>query len=91
MEVDSIYMIIAVIGVVVAIIENRPANAGGFSTGLPVVQDFLYGNGSAMSPQLYILIAQAIFTVLVPRRDPWGHLALAASLSQDCSWRRGSC
>lgn len=67
-----LYMLIALIGAVVAIIENRPANPGGFSTGLPVLQDFLYGNGTAMSPPLYMLVAQAIFTVLAPRRDRWG-------------------
>lgn len=67
-----LYMVIALIGAVVAIFENRPANAGGISTGLPVLQDFLYGNGTAMSPPLYMLVAQAIFTVLAPRRDRWG-------------------
>jgi hypothetical protein len=67
-----LYMLIAVMGAAIAIIENRPANAGGFSTGLPVLRDFLYGNGTAMSPPLYMLAAQAIFTVLAPRRDRWG-------------------
>lgn len=67
-----LYMVIALIGAVIAIIENRPANAGGFSTGLPVMQDFLYGNGTAMSPPLYMLVAQTIFTILAPRRDRWG-------------------
>jgi len=67
-----LYMVFAVIGAVVAIIENRPAAAGGFSTGLPVVQDFLYGNGTAMSPPLYMLIAQTVFTILALRRDRWG-------------------
>jgi len=67
-----LYMVIGMIGAVVAITENRPANAGGFSTGLPVLQDFLYGNGTALSPPLYMLAAQAIFTILAPRRDRWG-------------------
>ena len=67
-----LYMMIALIGAVVAIIENRPANAGGFGTGLPVMQDFLDGNGTAMSLPLYMLAALAIFTVLAPRRDRWG-------------------
>ena len=67
-----LYRVIALIGAVVALLENRPANAGGFSTGLPVMQDFLYGNGTAMSPPLYMLVAQAIFTILAPRRDRWG-------------------
>ncbi|RPJ24182.1 MAG: hypothetical protein EHM33_18685 [Chloroflexi bacterium] len=67
-----LYMVFALIGAVIAIMENRPAEAGGFSTGLPVLQDFLYGNGTAMSPPLYMLIAQAVLTVLAPRRDRWG-------------------
>jgi hypothetical protein len=67
-----LYMVIALIGAMVAIMENRPAAAGGFSTGLPVVQDFLYGNGTAMSPPLYMLIAVVIFTVLTFRQDRWG-------------------
>lgn len=71
-----LYMVIASIGATVAIMENRPAAAGGFSTGLPVVQDFLYGNGTAMSPPFYMLAAQAIFTVLVTRHNRWGVLGV---------------
>jgi hypothetical protein len=67
-----LYMLLASIGAVIAIMENRPAAAGGFSTGLPVLQDFLYGNGTAMSPPLYMLMAQAAFIILAPRRDRWG-------------------
>lgn len=67
-----IYMVLASIGAVIAIMENRPAEAGGFSTGLPVLQDFLYGNGTAMSPPLYMFIALAIFAKLAPRLDRWG-------------------
>ena len=67
-----IYMVFALIGAAVAILENRPSDPGGFSTGLPVLRDFLYGNGTAMSPPLYMMVAQALFTVLAPRRDRWG-------------------
>jgi hypothetical protein len=67
-----LYIGIALMGAILAIMENRPAAAGGFSTGLPVFQDFLYGNGTAMSPPLYMLIAQAVLTVLAIRRDRWG-------------------
>lgn len=67
-----LYMIIALIGAAVAILESRPSDPGGVSTGLPVLQDFLYGNGTAMSPPLYMLAAQAIFTILALRRDRWG-------------------
>jgi len=67
-----IYMVFAVIGAAIAIFENRPSDPGGFSTGLPVLRDFLYGNGTAMSPPLYMMVAQALFTVLAPRHDRWG-------------------
>jgi hypothetical protein len=67
-----LYMIIAVLGAVLAVLENRPSDPSGVSTGLPVRQDFLYGNGTAMSPALYMLAAQAIFTILAPRRVRWG-------------------
>ena len=67
-----LYMIIALIGAAVAILESRPSDPGGVSTGLPVLQDFLYGNGTAMSPPLYMLAAQAIFTILALRRDRRG-------------------
>ena len=67
-----LYMVVASIGTIIAIVENRPAEFASFSTGLPVAQDFLYGNGTAMSPPLYMLIALGILTVLAPRRDRWG-------------------
>ena len=66
-----LYIAFALMGAVVAIVENRPAEAG-LSSSLPVWQAFLYGNGTAMSAPLYWLIAQAILTALAPRRDRWG-------------------
>ena len=68
-----LYMVVASIGTIIAIVENRPAEFAGFSTGLPVAQDFLYGNGTAMSPPLYMLIALAIlglFTVIGALGEP---------------------
>jgi hypothetical protein len=72
-----LHMISALIGAVVAILENRPSDPGGVSTGLPVLQDFLYGNGTAMSPPLFMLAAQAILTILAPRHDRWGTFGVA--------------
>ena len=65
------YIIFALVGAGVAIRENRPSDPGGWSTGLPALQDFLYGNGTAMSPPLYMIIAVAVFTLLAHRRDRW--------------------
>jgi hypothetical protein len=66
-----LYIVIILIGAVVAIAENRPAAAWS-SSNLPVWQAFLWGNGTAMSPPLYWLVAQAILTALASRPDRWG-------------------
>jgi hypothetical protein len=69
------------IATVVAIVLNRPAQFGGSTSGLPVVQDFLYGMGTAMSPPLVWMVAQALSTWLAwnqrNRRSTWGVIGLA--------------
>ena len=67
-----LYVIWASLAAVVAIAENRAGEFAGFSTGLPALQNFLYGMGTGMSPSLLHLIVQVAFTVLAPRRDRWG-------------------
>jgi len=67
-----LYVVWASIAAVVAITENRPGEFAGFSTGLPPLQNFLYGMGTGMSPPLLHLIVQVAFTMLAPRRDRWG-------------------
>src|SRR6185436_20809396 len=74
---SALYTIFALLGAGVAIRENRPSDPGGWSTGLPALQDFLYGNGTALSPPLYMIIAAGIFAVLSPRRDRWGTVGVA--------------
>jgi len=67
-----LYVVWASIAAVVAIAENRAGEFAGFSTGLPALQNFLYGMGTGMSPPLLHLIVQVAFTLLTPRRDRWG-------------------
>ena len=67
-----LYMGIILIAAVIAMLENLPAEAAGLTSNAPVWQGFLYGNGTAMSPPLYWLIAQAVLTALAPRRGFWG-------------------
>jgi hypothetical protein len=71
-----LYLIWASIATVVAIGLNLPARFGGSTSGLPVVQDFLYGMGTAMSPPLVWIVAQALLTWLAwnqrNRRNTWG-------------------
>lgn len=74
-----LYIVIALIAAAVAIKENLPAQPLGENTGtgLPVLQDFLYGNGTAMSPGLTWLTAQAILTFLALRKGRWGTIGVA--------------
>ena len=67
-----LYVVWASIAAVVAIAENRAGEFAGFSTGLPALQNFLYGMGTGMSPSLLHLIVQVAFTILAPRGDRWG-------------------
>ena len=67
-----LYVVWASIAAVIAIAENRAGEFAGFSTGLPPLQNFLYGMGTGMSPPLLHLIIQVAFTILAPRRDRWG-------------------
>ena len=67
-----LYMVIALIAGAIAILENLPAQFGGFSTGLTAMQDFLYGMGTALSPPFHTLIIQFVLLVVAPRKDRWG-------------------
>ena len=68
------------IATVVAIVLNLPAQFGGSTSGLPVVQDFIYGMGTALSAPLVWMVAQALLTWLAwnqrNRRSTWGVIGL---------------
>ena len=66
------YMVIALIGGVVAIRENLPAGIGGYHSEQTVTQGFIYGIGTALSPPLYTLIVQIALLLLTSRKDRWG-------------------
>lgn len=74
-----LYVVIALMAAFVAITENLPAQPLGESSGSgsPVWQDFLYGSGTAMSPGLPWLIAQAILTWFASRKGRWGTIGVA--------------
>ena len=67
-----LYILFSLITTGIAISLNRPAAFGGQSSGLPVVQDFLYGKGTSMSPPLWWLVVQVVLTILAPRWNGWG-------------------
>ena len=65
------YIIVSLIAGIVAIQANLPAQpmGEGSGSGKPVLQDFLYGGGTAMSPGLPWLIGQVILTILAFRKN----------------------
>ena len=75
-----LYLIWAGIAAVVAIVLNRPAQFGGSTSGLPVLQDFIHGMGKAMSPPLVWMVSQALLTWLawnqMNRKSTWGVIGL---------------
>jgi hypothetical protein len=74
-----LYILISLIAASVAISNNLPAQPLGENSGSgrPVLQEFLYGNGTAMSPGLPWLLAQALLTILAIRKDRLGTIAVA--------------
>ena len=55
-----------------------PAGFGGFSTGLSATNDFLIGIGTALSPPLWWMLAQAFFALRVWRTSPPSRGAIGA-------------
>jgi hypothetical protein len=68
------------IATVVAFVLNLPAQFGGSTTGLSVVQDFLFGMGTALSAPLVWMVSQALLTWLAWNRTSrwsiWGVIGL---------------
>jgi len=52
------------IGTAIAVKENLPSITPVFTTGKPALEDFLTGNGTALSPPLYLCIATLLLIVL---------------------------
>ena len=68
-----LYLLIAVAGTLIAIRENLPSRTfiPAFITGKPALADFLTGNGTALSPPLYLCLVEAVLVVLacLPNRS----------------------
>ncbi len=63
------YLLIAQIGSALAVIENLPAEFGGLLHGKVVLNDFVSGLGTAISPPLIMLVIQVLFMILLLRQD----------------------
>ena len=69
-----VYIAFAIVAGILGISRNLPAEpmGEGSGTGRPVLQEFLLGNGTAISPGLSWLALQAVLTFIAGRRDRWG-------------------
>jgi hypothetical protein len=54
----------AVIGTVIAVQHNLPSVTPILTTGKPALEDFLTGNGTALSPPLYLCIITLLLIIL---------------------------
>jgi hypothetical protein len=68
-----LYLFIAVIGTLIAVRQNLPSRTfiPAFITGKPALEDFLTGNGTALSPPLYLCLVEVVLVVLacLPNRS----------------------
>lgn len=67
-----LYLIYAAISTLIAVRENLPSTTfiTVLTTGKPALEDFLTGNGTALSPPLYLCIALVLLVILacLPKR-----------------------
>ena len=61
-----LYLFIAVVGTLIATRENLPSQTfiPAFITGKPALEDFLTGNGTALSPPLYLCLIEVLLLVV---------------------------
>jgi hypothetical protein len=84
---SSAYLVWATGAALLAISRNMPAGFGGMSSGLSVTNDFLIGMGTALSPPLWWMLAQAFFTLRTARtagRSRGAVVALIAFGATEC-------
>jgi hypothetical protein len=79
-----VYIVVALIAGSIAVSRNLPAQpmGEGSGSGRPVLQEFLYGNGTAISPGIPWLALQAVLTFIASRKFRWsivGVIGLALS------------
>lgn len=73
--VSLLYIAWSLVGATIAIAQGLHAGFGGAESRQSVTEDFVSGNGTALSPPLYWLAGQLGLTALLLRSDSWGKLA----------------
>ena len=62
--ISNLSLVNAVIGTVIAVKQNLPSVTPILTTGKPALEDFLTGNGTALSPPLYLCIITLLLIIL---------------------------
>ena len=65
--ISNLSLVNAVIGTVIAVKQNLPSVTPILTTGKPALEDFLTGNGTALSPPLYLCIITLLLIILAFR------------------------
>jgi hypothetical protein len=75
--VSLLYISVAAIATIVAIVRNLPQDLFGMATGQSAAQEFIT-LGTAISPPVSVLILQLLLTFLVTSRQWWGTVGVVA-------------
>jgi hypothetical protein len=62
--VSILSLVNAAIGTTIAVMQNLPSVTPILTTGKPALEDFLTGNGTALSPPLYLCIITLVLIIL---------------------------
>jgi hypothetical protein len=73
--VSLLYLVNASIGTTIAIQDNLPSVTL-FKSGLPALEDFLFGFGTALSPPLFLCIAVVVCIILAFQPERPGNIGI---------------
>lgn len=71
-----LYSLLAFINAVVCIVANMKVTFWGWQSNLTVLQDFLFGPGTALSPPLVVIVAMPILVDLTFRHTSFAKVAM---------------
>lgn len=79
----------AAVGTVIAVNENLPSVTPVLTTGKPALEDFLTGNGTALSPPLYLCIITLVLIILAFQSNLPGRIGVIGLTILGCIFLLG--
>jgi hypothetical protein len=74
--VSILSLVNAAIGTTIAVMQNLPSVTPILTTGKPALEDFLTGNGTALSPPLYLCIITLVLIILAFQTELPGRIGV---------------